>query len=334
MPYNPQPAPAHLDSDGVRKYVEDEFLEISRAWEETVSKFGDTIDGNLTVTGKLEAGAGIGFLAGDVAAGRVSAPTTGAYYFGNTGTTYLYYDGTNYNLTGGPLAVASSIYSALSSTTGQYQFGNTGAKYLGYDGLNYSLVGGDLYTLQIIAAGSIWARSSATTGAFQFGSSGAVYLYYDGSRFNMVGGVLFGIGYAGRQGTTGGSAGNTFNTWWTGAANEQWIDTVYTGTINVTSDYRIKKDVKDVGSMLDEVRRWRPITYTGADWKIFKKNNKERHSFIAHELQTVSPDCVVGEKDGEHPQSLDLVPIVARLTKAVQELLEKVEKLEAKKSDS
>jgi hypothetical protein len=39
---------------------------------------------------------------------------------------------------------------------------------------------------------------------------------------------------------------------------------------------------------------------------------------------------VYGEKDGEQPQSLDTIPIIARLAKAVQELLARIEALEAR----
>jgi hypothetical protein len=144
------------------------------------------------------------------------------------------------------------------------------------------------------------------------------------------GGLVHSIGYQCRLGTSGPNGGDTFNFNWTGSALDAWIDTTRIGSVNITSDYRFKKDVKDAPSSLDQVMQWRPITYTGKKWNIFEENENVRHSFIAHELQDISPDCVVGEKDGEHPQSLDLIPIVVRLTKAVQELSAKVTELEAR----
>jgi hypothetical protein len=58
----------------------------------------------LTRVSQLNIGAGaVGGITGDVACSRDSAPATGVYYFGNTTTKYLYYDGTNYQLVGGRL---------------------------------------------------------------------------------------------------------------------------------------------------------------------------------------------------------------------------------------
>jgi ABC-type Fe3+-citrate transport system substrate-binding protein len=134
-----------------------------------------------------------------------------------------------------------------------------------------------------------------------------------------------------KAGVSGAFSGNLSNMYWTGSAMQLWVDAVNLGYISVTSDYRIKKDVTDAQPALEQVLRWRPITYTGKAWgDLFVDNDTVRHSFIAHELQEVSPDCVVGEKDGEHPQSLDLVPIVVRLTKAVQELTARIAALENK----
>ena len=55
---------------------------------------------------------------------------------------------------------------------------------------------------------------------------------------------------------------------------------------------------------------------------------------IAHELQSVVPDCVTGEKDAVNedgsikPQGIDTSFLVATLTAAIQELNAKVTALE------
>jgi len=61
MPFVPQQAPANLDTDGLRKFTEDQYREIARAWAEVtdnaaalatkVAKAGDTMTGPLTLSG-------------------------------------------------------------------------------------------------------------------------------------------------------------------------------------------------------------------------------------------------------------------------------------------
>ena len=57
-------------------------------------------------------------------------------------------------------------------------------------------------------------------------------------------------------------------------------------------------------------------------------NTKPTAGFLAHELQSVIPEYVYGEKDGNTVQLIDVMGVVATLTKAVQELSDKVAKLE------
>jgi hypothetical protein len=72
----------------------------ARANENSVSKSGDTITGNFTVSGAFTIN-GNSALNGDLTIERPTSPTTGAIFFGNTAGKYLYYDGTNFNLSGG-----------------------------------------------------------------------------------------------------------------------------------------------------------------------------------------------------------------------------------------
>jgi hypothetical protein len=74
----------------------------ARANENSVSKSGDTITGNFTINGTATINGGTS-INGDLTIARVggSGPTTGAIFFGNTATKYLYYDGTNFDFSGG-----------------------------------------------------------------------------------------------------------------------------------------------------------------------------------------------------------------------------------------
>lgn len=225
----------------------------------------------------------------DIYAYRSGAPTTGVIFFGSAGAHYLYFDGTSYQFPASPVNIANQNFTVgTGGTVANYYFGNTGTKYIQFDGTNFNAQGGNFLT---------------------------------------SGSVIAGSGYATRAGLGGALGGNNFNINWTGTA-QLWIDATNIGTISITSDYRIKKDVTEAPPALDEILRWRPITYTGKEWGIFPETDYVRHSFIAHELQAVSSDCVIGEKDGEQPQSLDLIPMIARLTKAMQELTVRVERLE------
>jgi len=70
---------------------------------------------------------------------------------------------------------------------------------------------------------------------------------------------------------------------------------------------------------LAKVAQLKPITYT------WKASGQSTQGFIAHELQSVVPDCVVGEKDALNadgsikPQGVDTSFLVATLTAAIQE---------------
>ena len=87
-----------------------------------------------------------------------------------------------------------------------------------------------------------------------------------------------------------------------------------------TSDYRLKENVAPMTGALATVSALKPCTYT---WKV---DGSAGQGFIAHELQTVVPDCVTGEKDAVNedgsiaPQGIDTSFLVATLTAAIQEL--------------
>jgi len=96
-----------------------------------------------------------------------------------------------------------------------------------------------------------------------------------------------------------------------------------------TSDYRLKENIAPMTGALDKVSALKPVTYT---WKV---DGSVGQGFIAHELQAVVPDCVVGKKDeldfdGKiKPQGIDTSFLVATLTAAIQELKAEVDALKA-----
>jgi hypothetical protein len=98
-----------------------------------------------------------------------------------------------------------------------------------------------------------------------------------------------------------------------------------TVTYGTGSDYRLKENIAPMTGALDKVQQLKPVTYT------WKSNGYAGQGFIAHELQEIVPDCVVGEKDAVDkdgnimPQMVDTSFLVATLTAAIQELNAKVE---------
>ena len=142
-------------------------------------------------------------------------------------------------------------------------------------------------------------------------------------------------GFVDRAGTGGSDNGdNIINFNWDGSQLEGWVDTTEVQS-NITSDYRIKENVTDVSSgVLEKINSLRPIHYTQKECGIFGQSDKQRTSFIAHEMQEVLPDIINGDKDAvdenDNPifQGYKHQDLTAYLIKAVQELSAKVTALE------
>ena len=99
---------------------------------------------------------------------------------------------------------------------------------------------------------------------------------------------------------------------------------------NTTSDYRLKENIAPMTGALSTISALKPVTYT---WKETGQNSQ---GFIAHELQSVIPDCVTGEKDAVDAegnpsyQGVDTSFLVATLTAAIQEQQAMIEELKTK----
>lgn len=148
-------------------------------------------------------------------------------------------------------------------------------------------------------------------------------------------GVIMANGYATKAGVGASAAfNNAFNIHWTGTAANLYIDSNLHGTISVTSDYRIKKDItSQTESGIDKIKQLRPVNYEFADNEHFSfvGDGVKREGFIAHEVAEVIPSAVDGEKDAaDQIQSLRVDAIVSVLTKALQEAVSKIELLETK----
>jgi Chaperone of endosialidase len=102
---------------------------------------------------------------------------------------------------------------------------------------------------------------------------------------------------------------------------EFYSPTGHTVAYTTSSDYRLKENIQPMGGALAKVTALRPVTYK---WKEgFGKGSSQ--GFIAHELQSVVPEAVTGEKDAVDAdgnpiyQGIDTSFLVATLTAAIQE---------------
>jgi hypothetical protein len=111
---------------------------------------------------------------------------------------------------------------------------------------------------------------------------------------------------------------------------------------NTTSDYRLKNDVKPIENALTTIKALNPVNFTWVD-------GRKDDGFIAHEIQSVIPNCVTGEKDAvqivddvddegkvigtkEIPkyQQMDNSGVIPFLVKAIQEQQAMIEELKTK----
>ncbi len=281
----------------------------------------------------------------------------------NSGTTAVTID-TSQNV-----GIGTTSPTAKLTVNGNQSFAEKTAAYIGVDIATTAGNGGNLTvkagngsgsgnTSGNLYVGAGRGSVSATSGFIAFGvaqATNAVGLDAEYMRIDSSGNVLINTTSAGDgkvrisananafnplkiddTGSTGGnyiqflnSAGNQ-----AGNINHNGTTTVAYGT---SSDYRLKEDIVPMVGALATVAQLKPVTYK---WKI---DGSDGQGFIAHELQEVVPDCVVGEKDAVDadgnikPQSIDTSFLVATLTAAIQEqqtiindLKARVETLEAK----
>jgi hypothetical protein len=125
-----------------------------------------------------------------------------------------------------------------------------------------------------------------------------------------------------------------------------------TGTsYNVTSDYRLKENVVEITDGIERLKQLKPSRFN-----FISNTEKVVDGFIAHEVESVIPEAVIGEKDATEEyevtpaeyddygnlvseavmgtrdayQQIDQAKIVPLLTAALQEAIAKIESLEAR----
>ena len=100
-------------------------------------------------------------------------------------------------------------------------------------------------------------------------------------------------------------------------------------TYNTSSDYRLKQDVVTLTDSITKLKQLNPVHFK---WKDMP--SVETDGFLAHEVQTIIPSAITGEKDALdengniEPQQIDIGKLTPLLTSALQEAISKIETLE------
>ena len=110
------------------------------------------------------------------------------------------------------------------------------------------------------------------------------------------------------------------------------ISTSGSATSYVTSsDYRLKENIIPLSDSISRINQLKPSRFN-----FIEEPGKVVDGFIAHEVQDIVPEAIVGEKDevdeegGIIPQGIDQAKLVPLLVAAVQELEARVKELENK----
>lgn len=172
---------------------------------------------------------------------------------------------------------------------------------------------------RIDSSGNLLVGTTSTSG-IQTATAGGAVFNKESSGISLWVTRGNGGGSTMNVGRTSGAGTGTYVEWFYNNTNTGTVTTNGTGTTyGTSSDYRLKENVAPMTGALAKVALLKPCTYT------WKSDGTSGQGFIAHELQEVVPDAVVGEKDAVNedgsikPQAIDTSFLVATLTAAIQE---------------
>lgn len=103
----------------------------------------------------------------------------------------------------------------------------------------------------------------------------------------------------------------------------------FSTSYNTSSDYRLKENVVAINEASNKLKRLNPVSFN-----FINRPEITVDGFIAHEVQDIIPEAVVGEKDevdnNGNPkyQGIDQSKLVPLLTAALQEAIDRIELLE------
>ena len=229
--------------------------------------------------------------------------------------------GTSSPATYGKLAVAGSILN-VPDTSSVIAIGRFSS---GYGGAALSTVGSATF-MSLQLEGVERARIDAS-GNLLVGTTGVINSSNAIAQFLNVNGGRPGI----NVGNSVGSSATNCVIFTNSNGTVGSIQTSGTSTSYVTSsDYRLKHDVEPMTTGLATVSSLKPVTYK------WNADDSDGEGFIAHELQSVIPHAVTGERDAVDEdgkpihQGVDYSKIVVHLVAAIQELKAQNDELKAR----
>lgn len=225
--------------------------------------------------------------------------------------------------------ITANIVNANRSTIGGVTIGTAAT---GFNNVN---VPGTLTAVTIGCVGTATAATvncSGTVTAANVASSGPVTgTSITGTSILATNVIQSSVGYRCVNGLGGAISANVFNFFWTGSSMSMWVDATFIGSVQTVSDERYKQAIEPMApGALDRIMALRPITYRFQDKGIFRDDGKPREGLLAQDVMRVIPSAVEGDPEGEDPLTLQPLPLIASLIKAVQELRGEVAALRAR----
>ena len=102
-------------------------------------------------------------------------------------------------------------------------------------------------------------------------------------------------------------------------------NSIMTGNLSMTSDSRLKSEIKSLPSTFDLIKKLNPVSYKKKDSISSVKYNHEEMGFIAQEIQKVLPMLVIEGSDKDKTLSVNYISLIPVLTKAIQEQQTQIE---------
>jgi len=193
---------------------------------------------------------------------------------------------------------------------------------------HYTTLGNDNSAKVTLESGTlVFATSTAYTERMRITSNGSVFIGTTGEPTGSTGGAGFSIDNNDRA---------NFICATTGTGNLELIEFRNpNGTVgdiksngsgtsyNTSSDYRLKENVDYTWDATTRLKQLKPARF---NFKVDADTTVD--GFLAHEVSSIVPIAVSGEKDGEKMQSIDHSKLVPLLVKTIQELEERITTLE------
>jgi uncharacterized coiled-coil DUF342 family protein len=125
--------------------------------------------------------------------------------------------------------------------------------------------------------------------------------------------------------TTSGTGTLTWSSPMVAFQQEIKANSIMTGNLSMTSDGRLKSEIKTLPSTLDLIKKLNPVSYKKKDSIASTQFNHEEMGFIAQEIQKVLPMLVVEGADNDKTLSVNYISLIPVLTKAIQEQQTQIE---------